>query len=395
MKHARYLPLILLLGLLIFPTSAQDTDQTAEGWPVVERCIGEAVTPPDDWSFDGTIITTGWAGIHGINAAWDTPYILAFRNQWLPGFGRGTVSPDGRWFVVPQGYSEHVDFLVNREYVTRLSVYDLTDRRNILRLTWADNYDLIRGSGTSIYYTLRTPVWFDEDTFIYQRGETFYRIHVPDLVIEEWDEPQDWQGISPVWVFILNPSPDWSRIITRVDYANVSLFDTEIQDFIGVVYRPLANIDPGFAAWRSDSTEFLFSGTLSTQIHDADGDVLATVSSAILRNEYTIEVHNNTFIRMNAYSPDGTHFWLILRTNDDTYHLALANRAERIIIDTCVDSVLDFLTAQFSPDSRYLAYFPPRGSTQLQILDIENWQLYNTGIYHEGQILNWRADDEE
>jgi len=133
-------------------------------WPVEERCVVESTQPPDDWSFEGTIIATGWAGIHGMNAAWDSPHILAFNDHWIAEGGYGTLSPDGRWYAVPQAtFRRTSDIYRGYVDVTRLLLYDLMDRQNTLRIEWLDTYEVFFGSGASRLYTFRTPVWLDED----------------------------------------------------------------------------------------------------------------------------------------------------------------------------------------------------------------------------------------
>ncbi len=91
---------LLLLGAPVL--HAQDaTDTPDAGWPVEERCVGAPTKPPKGWSYDGTILMTGYAGIHGVNAKWDTPRVLAKlsdKDVW-----GGALSPDGKWYASPYG----------------------------------------------------------------------------------------------------------------------------------------------------------------------------------------------------------------------------------------------------------------------------------------------------
>ena len=74
---------IFLLFVLPHAATAQD-DDTSSGWPIVERCVTPTVRP-DGWTFDGTILLEGYAGIHGVNDAWPTPRVLIFsRNDTIP-----------------------------------------------------------------------------------------------------------------------------------------------------------------------------------------------------------------------------------------------------------------------------------------------------------------------
>jgi hypothetical protein len=103
----RICPLILTcITLLAFPTTAAQDDDTS-GWPVAQRCVGEPTAPPAGWTFEGTILMTGYAGIHAVQADWETPRVVVFLNRdWgesdsdLPG---GALSPNGRWYASPYG----------------------------------------------------------------------------------------------------------------------------------------------------------------------------------------------------------------------------------------------------------------------------------------------------
>ncbi len=382
MKIAHTITLLLLFSAILFPAHAQDT---TDNWTITQQCL-EAQTPPDDWAFDGTIIAAGWAGIHGINAAWETPRILAFRDQWIEEGGSGTLSPDGRWYVVPQVRLTPVqgDRLRANAHVQQLMVYELIEGGSILRIEWEDAYEVEFGGGINRFYSFRSPVWFDNDTFIYQRGDAFYRVQLPDLEIEEWSEAADWQdSISPVWQFVAYPSPDWSRIVTAT-----GLFSTATNGYLANGYDPDADWAAGAVAWHPDSSEFVFSGASATQLYDADGTVLDTISAVS-----ETSAHNPTSVRVNAYAPDGSRFWLIVRAEGDSQHLAIANRAARTIVDTCV-AISDTTSVQFSPDGRYLAFATERELGQLHIIDVENWQLYDTGLFHRGVLIGWRADSD-
>ena len=56
---------------------AQDDDSPV-GWEIEERCIEEPTYPPDDWTNNGTLLISGYAGIHAMQADWETPRIEAF-----------------------------------------------------------------------------------------------------------------------------------------------------------------------------------------------------------------------------------------------------------------------------------------------------------------------------
>jgi hypothetical protein len=90
---------LLLLFFALSPAAAQESPDA--GWPIEERCIGAPTAPPDDWTYSGTILMTGNSGIHGVNAAWETPHVLTFLND--TDLWGGALSPDGNWYASPRG----------------------------------------------------------------------------------------------------------------------------------------------------------------------------------------------------------------------------------------------------------------------------------------------------
>lgn len=380
------LVLTLILMLVVAVTVIADDDLETP-WPIEERCIGEPIQPPDDWTFDGTIIAQGPLGIHGMSTQWETPQVLAFSDNWIGVGGFGTLSPDGRWYAIPQAALQTDGLYGGSVTVDSLLVYDLADRNDVLSIDWEDTYQVWLGSSSGRYYTFRTPVWFDNSTLVYQRGEDYFFIEVPSLQIEEWASPSEWENVSPVWTFVSHPSPDWSRIVLRTN--DIELFNVETNEFIATVYQPVANVDLPSVAWHPTSDEFLISGALITAIHDRNGQLLEIISQPSTDGSF-----DNIGIRHNAYSPDGTRFAVFVRADSsatgEKVHFAVANRLEREIVDTCIDTFVSF---QFSPGGRFVALLSfNSGIQELQILDVENWQLYKTDIYHDGEVIDWRED---
>lgn len=375
----RLIYVVIVLLILVNPVFADDDPQTP--WTIEERCVSAPIQPQNGWVFEGTIIAQGWAGIHGISAAQNTPYVLAFRGGWIEDFGSGTLSPDGHWYVVPQAdfQPDSNDIYGGSIHVHYLMVYDLLNKQNVIQIEWDDTYPISIGSGLTQAKHSRTPVWFDANTIVYQRGDDYYFIHLPEVEIELWSDPLEWTSFDPVQAFITYPSPDWTRIF-EIDGA--TLLNTETDEIITDVYD-----DFGFPTivWHPDSTEFLASLSASIILFDKDGEFIDTVASN--------DDQRVTLLRENAYSPDGNAFWLILNPglSSDFRTLAIVDRAEKIIVDTCIDA--RSLSAQFSPDSRYLALLDQGELQELRIFDTEEWQIIHTGIYHSGRILGWRMDD--
>src|SRR6266545_3823249 len=94
--------LLFSICLILVSINFTAAQASGEGWPIVERCVPEPTSPPADWTYPGVILATGWAGLHGIRADLDTPYILVFSKFFRGSAWRtfdNSLSPDGRWIV--------------------------------------------------------------------------------------------------------------------------------------------------------------------------------------------------------------------------------------------------------------------------------------------------------
>ena len=60
---------VLLFGIIVVNTV------TAQDIGVIEQCVTDYVEPPDDWTFDGTLITfRKYDGVHGFRADTSSRY---------------------------------------------------------------------------------------------------------------------------------------------------------------------------------------------------------------------------------------------------------------------------------------------------------------------------------
>ena len=101
----RLLLIALMIVLSLNASTVSGDDDPETPWPFEERCIAEPTLPPEDWTYSGTLLMAGYAGIHAMQADWDTSRVEAFfyaDRLGKPLLG-GQLSPDGRWYAVPIG----------------------------------------------------------------------------------------------------------------------------------------------------------------------------------------------------------------------------------------------------------------------------------------------------
>ena len=125
---------MFVLAMITLTVVAQSSDFN-DRWLVDEHCI-EPMSAPDDWTYEGVIVTQDNAGLHGIRTDMDTSYFLAFDNdnQFLE---MASFSPDGEWLVIPAGYRLPSDYVI--PYYTTLEIrefliFRLTPQRELVRI---------------------------------------------------------------------------------------------------------------------------------------------------------------------------------------------------------------------------------------------------------------------
>ncbi|MEO1291114.1 MAG: hypothetical protein AAFV93_25550, partial [Chloroflexota bacterium] len=173
----RFILMMILLSLPVVISQSQETSDT--GWEIIERCVHDPITPPDDWTFDGTILATGWAGIHGINANWDTPRILVFRSDdWLDILT--SFSPDYQWFAVGRGnidFESCPDCFRHQYQLDSISVYSTVSPGEQYDFQLNTNFEyspnpiynprIIWYDANHIALADQYPFWVDGETFLW------------------------------------------------------------------------------------------------------------------------------------------------------------------------------------------------------------------------------------
>lgn len=362
----------VLLSFMSLQVFAQETTEEApQGWPIVERCIGEPTNPPADWSFEGTILATGWAGIHGINAEWDTPHILIFQDDWYL-WGAG-LSPDREWYAVIQ--YDLIDGFP-RDYVRTygIKVYSTGDRE------------------LSYFYPIEASedgyvFWLDNEHLIYRVYDNAYRINAftGDTI--------DYEGMVNERMLISDDA----------QFAVFSSYNT-----IEWYFVDLSNNEIVFVEWNGYPTRILPDSEfiIVHRRQEIEGDSYSETGSVVLLNQdgklvNTIYVGDTPAIGLYAsllylthgLSNDGRYYAFvpIEETGARTGILHLADLQEQIVIRTCL--LTTNVGLAWSPtENKLIVGSSEYGQQAFQILDLDLWQAYYTDQYHDGSIIGWRAD---
>lgn len=257
---------ILMLTLILPPLilSAQESTPEAtsspdtEGWPIVQRCVGEPITPPDNWTYDGTILMTGWAGLHAMNSNREVPYIVAPHS--IPG---GALSPDGAWYALPRGSISQNDNLVDWAYIVGdLTLYSTDLPIQERRINW----DVLFYGGSE--FTAVNPiVWLDNERFVYYTGSKWRELNPVTVNLFTEEVTAQEIDISPSYAFF--PSNDGMRFV-----QHMSLYDLPSGQLIR------QSILGNLVDWSQNSHYFVSAGS-GLWLYDREGNLLDTIFATL------------------------------------------------------------------------------------------------------------------
>jgi|GEM_PF-4421578 len=364
-----WLGLFILLFIVPNNTSETRLQLDMQPWPLVQQCVDEPTTPPDDWTFTGTILLQGWAGLHTLRAEYSVPHIAHFI-RWgdlAPG-GTGILSPDNHWFAVVEGKAA----LTQTQAIV---VYSTGNSEESYRLDWETILPP---------QDVPTLAWRDNEHLLYRSQESeaeFVLINPFTLEIENWT------GIFPVDMGIdIFPAPNWTRAVMnvggRVYYENdwrLLVAEPSELRLLEWVKAPIA--------WRPNSSHFAASfGEIWA--YGGEDENLALFNRDGQREAIMFNLPEETFFGQNLkWSSDGQ--MLAFATSGG--NLYIADLAAQQVTDTC-HTAYGFA---WSPDNRMIVSMPfTREQQPIQIFELETNVVF-THALHTGRVLGWRADTSE
>lgn len=394
---------MLALCLLMWPLGGIDAQDGTQGWPIVERCVGEAVEPSDEWSFPGAILLRNEAGLYALTAGVDEPLLIAVNDNWRS----GALSPDGHWFATVQSERSYVDPWDVFE-ISAIQVYDTFEPGNVHVFPWNTILAMRWLSGIGTMWQERDVRWVDDRHLIYVQDGTIEQagdiVMIDPLETEITDFVAPWpeSDVNPLSIApFFDPAPDWTRAIV-MDYPGEDYFLYTVDSSEGL---PL-EVRPGTVSitWKPDSSQFSnlsnfydeesFYGEIS--LFDRNGEFVEIMSF----HRFGFEPVSGFLIApWNGWSADGRYYAYAADQRDETapeqvhareHSIYIADLQGRRIIDTCISPQRRIHNVAWSPNSALFSF--TSDGDLIQILDTEDWQLY-TVAHHDGRIIGWRADE--
>lgn len=385
--------LICVLVLLSLSASVVLADNDVETpWPVEERCVSEPTLPPDDWTFNGTLLMSGYAGIHALQSGWETPRVEAF--FYADDLGKpiegGQISPDGKWYAAPVGevfteitYTQYWKTDSLRIYSTSDDVelkFDLNESNTLFDETGV--YPRFQGG-----WTYEAVQWIDQKTLI-----------IGSFLMRPFEQKVE---LSPLETTVTNRtyiavSPDWTRVyghVGDIEEGN-SVFDPHSPDEV------INYLQVGAVAWRLDSSGFIAEQRVDTEEHlslfTRDGEFVERVfvtEGGPLDIRHIVAGRNEL-----GWSHDNRYFAFVhYPPRSEPSQLMLLDTENRIALNTCLSPVSQPV---WSPDSTQVAVLlRTRENLRVAILDVATWQVYDVAR-HSGisgalspDMIAWRNNN--
>lgn len=383
----------LILLLLAANVVFADDDPTTP-WPIDERCIGYPIQPPDGWTYPGTLLMSGYAGIHAMQADWETPRVVAFFDSGELGepLEGGQLSPDGSWYAVPIGET-WVEPSLNQYWLTNgLRIYSTVDD-TVLNFDLSEYDDLLDYSRAGFYgtaWTYQAVRWLNND-----------ELFIGSFLFNPFREAGIDVEVAPIPVALslgidFEASPDWTRVYSFIvsGERGEGLFDPEHPD------KAIAYLKTEAVAWLHDSSGFIGEQQVEAEewlsLFDRNGEFIERL---FISEGGRLDVHRLVAGRNElGWSPDNRYFAFVhYPPQSQPSQLMIADRQNRVVVNTCLRPASQ---PTWSPDGSQLAVLLRADENlRVTILDLNTWIAYDVAR-HSGiggalqpDMIAWRSDE--
>lgn len=387
--NLRIIATLFFCMTLIMIAYADDDPETP--FPIEERCVAEPIQPSDDWSYSGTLLMSGYAGIHAMQTDWATPHVEAFfySDDLGDPIDGGQVSPDGRWYAIPIGTIETEPSL-NQFWITDgLRVYSLTDDTELnFDLNHYDyllDYDRLAFYGTTgVYQATR---WLNNDVLI-----------IGSFMIRPFDSQIEVSTIiiAESYFADFEVAPDWSRVygFTASGERGKGILDPKSPD------EAINLLQARAIAWRPDSSSFIaeqqIEGIRQLSLFNRDGEF---IEKLYVPDDGFMDIRRQVAGRNElGWSSDNQYFAFVYYPPlSKPTQLILLDMENRVAINTCLRSVSQPI---WSPDGTQIAILS-RATENLKVVvfDLDTWVAYDVAR-HSGisgalrpDMIAWRNNN--
>lgn len=376
LPQIRILLAVVLSVLLV--DSSKSAAQDNEDWAAVEACAGLPSAAPET-PFDGLLVMVGSDAARAFRAAVATTYVLSFAGGNF--VNAGAVSPEGKYYAVPNGVITTVSSSDVRYTVQEIRIVTTeTVPRIVERIPWRASFPY----GTRFTSSGDIPPiqWLDEDTIQFVNGTISDGHTSVQIDVFNGGEMNIAKGYPA-----LAASPDRSRAIA-MHGGGLALIDTTTTNSVAAL--PSVPQDALQAAWSPDGTQFALTTVENGNV------VLRLYREDAAESETVVTLPPEQILLNLRWSPDGAQLAFTAfdpQTKENRLHVADAGT--RTVTDTCLPLVSDvngkrFAALAWSPDSTRIAVLTAQTSAQpqTQIYAVAGRTRY-TLIPAAGRLLGW------
>ena len=371
----RYCLLVVLFLILNPQTKAQETE-----WKFQEQCAAYATS---NLEFHGTILATGYGGLHGINANWETPRIVARINR----YSDGRLSPDQRWYAEVLENVIYAESFNDEHVIENIRVSSTLGDSTVYVIPWQNSWLQMWG--------YREFFWINNDHILYEFSDNFVHdleelvsVNPFENTVVQWNASIDILdgGSGFQHQYIQFPSPDFTKTVyfPSLYQDHFALYDVSS----GELVSKLPSMADAVVAWQPDSSAFALEITTNDNqtelvIYDSEGNF---IESLFELGSYRIHTPEN--IRWSYNSQ-----YLAFRPASRT--LLIADTKSQSVLDTCLTTGTGF---SWSPDGTQIAFLEPGSGIQgVTVFDLPTW-TYRIVARHIVQtdfwdkVIGWRED---
>lgn len=389
---ARFVLLIISLSIFITASLAQENSEIP--FPIEEECVTDIVQPSDNWTYQGTLLMSGYAGIHAMQEDWGTPRITAFFNSNELGEPHegGQLSPDGRWYAVPTGET-WVEPSFNRYWMTHgLRIYSTTDNTE-LNFNLSEYDELLDYNRVGFYltaWTYQAVRWIDNDNLIVG-SFLFNNVTHREITVEP----------APISVALttgidFEVSPDWMRVynFNLSEQRGRAIFNPNQPEESVNYFQAQA------VAWLHDSSGFVGEQRIDNveelSLFNRDGEFIQKLfitEGGRLDIRYIASGRNDL-----GWSPDDRYFAFVhFPPLSQPSELIILDMNRQLALNTCLNTVSQ---AVWSPYGNQVAFLMrARENLRVVILDLDTWTAYDVAR-HSGiggalppNMIGWRENN--
>ncbi len=367
----------LCLAAILTAKSPAAFAQTT-GWQQLERCAGLPSAAPLE-PFDGLLVTVDTDATRVYRAAVATTYVLSFAGGNF--LDAGAISPDGRYYAVPNGVITTVSNSDVRYVVQEIRIVTTeTVPRIVKRLPWRASFPVgTRFTSSGDIPRIR---WLDNAVIQFVDGTISEGQHAVQV-----DVFSDTAPIEALEIPAISVSPDNTLALAIVDggISLISLSNGEALIALPDVLFPSAQV-----AWSPDSARFVIAqlrdGNVALGLFTRDGAALDTV----------VTLAPEQVLWNLRWSPDGSRIaFSAFDPQSLENRMVVVDVEARTVTDTCLPIVADVDGASlsalaWSPDGTRLAYITTQGASrgQIQVYSVNDSSRYNL-IPAAGRLLGW------